>query len=266
MNNVEKNARILLLSLSLEIKRLWEYKINLVFDLLLRFVDTAVFFTFWAVILGSTSNFQDWTFQGFLLIFAFESFFISLLLSFSFACLFVFKIIHNAELDSFLSKPASTWVLAASKNIGFSYSGIIIGVIALIVAGMQGVQFSILTLAIIFVMISLGAAIASLFALSIASLSFWFGRTESFENIFESFWSFSGKPTNIFPIPLQALIAFTFPFIFTQTIPAMAVLEKTSLQELLSALGLEIIIAVIWFFAFSILWKKGLKRYESGGG
>lgn len=264
--NAVKNSRILRESLKLEAKRLWEYKLNLAFDLLLRIVDAALFFGFWAVILGTSTSFAGWTLQGFLLIFAFESYFISLVLGFAYAGIFVHKSIHSAELDSFLTKPASPWLLAMSKNISISYSGYIIGTIALIIAAMQGVNFEIEKLAIIAAMIIAGGVITSLFGLCLACSAFWLGRMESLETIFESLWNFQGRPTNIFPPALQLLVAFTFPFIFTQTIPALAILGKISTMQLLISLAVEAAVVVIMHFIFKTLWKNGLRNYESGSG
>ena len=264
--NAVKNSRILRESLKLEAKRFWEYKLNLAFDLLLRIVDGALFFGFWAIILGASTSFAGWTLQGFLLIFAFEAYFISTVLGFAYAALYVHKSIHSAELDSFLTKPASPWLLAMSKNISISYSGYITGTIALVIAALQGINFGIEKLAIIALMIALGGIITCLFGLCLACLSFWLGRMESLETIFESFWNFQGRPANIFPPALQLLVAFTFPFIFTQTIPALSILEKISTAQLLTSLIMEIAVLIIWYFAFKILWTKGLRNYESGSG
>jgi ABC-type uncharacterized transport system permease subunit len=264
--NAVKNARIIAISVKLQLKKLLEYKINLVFDLILRLADGAVFFLFWAVLLGTSSNIAGWDFKGFLLIFAFESFFISIVSSFGYASISVYESIHKAKIDNFLSKPANTALLAVMENLSISYSGYIVGAIALIIAAMQGIQINALVLSISLLMVFFGTLITCFFGLTLATLSFWLGRMDSIQEIFESFWNFQGKPANIFPIGLQALIAFTFPFIFVQTIPAMAILEKIQFSELLTALGIEIAILAAWFFAFNFLWKKGVKHYESGGG
>jgi len=261
-----KSARILAIGLMLHWKRLLEYRLNLAFDLLLRLVDSVTFFMFWAVILASSNGFAGWGLKEFLIVFALESYFTALVISFAYAGLYMYERIHNAELDSFLTKPAQPWLLAIVKGIEPSFAGFISGTAALALAFTQGISMQPLALLLGLFMVLLGVAITALFGLSLATLSFWLGRMDSLESVFESFWSFGGKPASIFPIGLQVLTAFTFPFIFIQTIPTMAILDKIPVQEMLLFILAEFIVLIAWIFAFKFLWKKGLRNYESGGG
>lgn len=261
-----KNARILATGLGLQWKKLLEYRLNLAFDLLLRLADSVTFFLFWAVILASSNGFAGWGLKEFLIVFALESYFTALVVSFAYAGLYTFERIHKAELDAFLTKPAQPWLLSVVKGLDPSFAGLISGTAALALAFSQGISMQPLALGLGFLMIVLGVAITALFGLSLATASFWLGRMDSLESVFESFWSFSGKPASIFPIGLQVLTAFTFPFIFVQTVPTLAILEKIQVQEMMWFVLAELAILAVWAFVFKVLWNKGLRNYESGGG
>ena len=263
---LNKNLRLLRTGLRLHWKRLLEYKINLIFDIVLRLADSLTFFAFWAIILGSANGFAGWDMNSFLLIFAFEAFFTMLVINFAYSCMYVYDRIHDARLDVILTKPAQPWFLAAINGIEPSISGFLTGGFAIAAAALAGISIPLEILALGLLMVCLGAVITSLFGLIMATLSFWLGRMDSLDNIFESFWYFGGKPASIFPIGLQVLTAFTFPFIFIQTIPTMAILGKITVVEMLYYLLAEIAVIVIMYVFFRMFWKKGLRKYESGGG
>jgi ABC-2 type transport system permease protein len=71
--------------------------------------------------------------------------------------------------------------------------------------------------------------------------------------------------------PLDAIgevfsaVALSFPFAYTLFYPTQIFLGRISALESLKALGIMLIWIVILWFCVRVLWKAGLKKYESAG-
>lgn len=248
--------------------RKWiEYRVNAISDFIVRLADAAFFFILWFVILDNTnSQFFGWDWRGFLLIYAMEAIFIGVMVSFGYAGMDISKKIVEGKLDPFLARPTYAWLNALLERSNFEVMGIIYGFIALTIALLIGIDIPPAKMIVMLAMVAMGCLIAILFFLTIGCLSFWFGRVNALHALANSFWQFQAYPSTIFNRSIQVLIAFTFPFIFIQTIPVLWILEKITFAELLPYLVSEVIILSIWIITFLTIWKKGVKRYESFGG
>jgi ABC-2 type transport system permease protein len=120
---------------------------------------------------------------------------------------------------------------------------------------------------ILLAMILVGYFIKLFLSILIGFISFW---TVDNAGVFYSintlakFLSGNYFPINILP---AAFLNFSLalPFIYTFYFPAQLYLGKISLRQGLFGLGLEIIWLGILYLAIRVVWKMGLRKYESVG-
>jgi ABC-type uncharacterized transport system permease subunit len=244
-----------------------EYRIHMYFDIIGRLFEFGFFFIMWQSILGANGKIPGWDMQSLIVLYSFENIFLSLLFTFMWGSLNSWKNIHEGRIDKHLCRPTDVWFMVVGERMGMSFGGYLFGIGGLIMSQLLfGVNL--LQPAFLFGLILLGVAIiiSTLFALILASTSFWLGRIEFIESFFEAGMEFDQFPQTIFPWQLQTILVFALPFLFAHTLPAMGVLGKITLQEMGGWIVIGIgIIALNWTI-FTIIWNKGVKRYEAHGG
>jgi len=120
---------------------------------------------------------------------------------------------------------------------------------------------------ILLAMILVGYFIKLFLSILIGFISFW---TTDNSGIFYSintlakFLSGTYFPINILPVAFLNFSLF-LPFIYTFYFPAQLYLGKISVLQGLEGLGFEIVWLAILYIAVRIVWKMGLKKYESVG-
>lgn len=71
-------------------------------------------------------------------------------------------------------------------------------------------------------------------------------------------------PINILPATFLNF-SLAFPFAYTFYFPAQLYLGKISIRQSLIGLGIEIVWLAILYFAIKVVWRMGLRKYESVG-
>lgn len=262
-----KNIRIFREFIRLHWKSYTEYRINLYFDIILRIIEFGFFFIMWQSILGTNGKIPGWDMESLIILYSFENIFLALLFTFMWGSLGAWKNIHEGRIDKHLCRPTNTWFMVVGERMGMSIGGYIIGIGSL---AMSQIVFGINLLqpAFLFgiILISISIVITTFFALLLASTSFWLGRIEFIDAIFESMMEFDQFPQTIFPWQIQSILSFTLPFLFAHTLPALGIIGKISLNEMGVWIIISSAIAITNWIAFTIVWNKGVKRYESNGG
>lgn len=264
---LERTPRIIYTGLCLVFKREMEYKINMAFDAMLRIGDLLVYLLLWTTIFSHTNQITaGWTFNEMILLFALQAFFIGMVTTFAYAAIYMNVLITQGKLDAFLTKPIISWLGLWLQGIGLQITGLITGTLALLYLVLNGYYLDPLQLLLIAPMILVAFLITNFFAMSLVTLTFWFGRLRELNSLFDSFWSFADYPTIIFNPVIRIVIAFTMPFLFVHTVPILWITKQISSGQFLAYFVIEI--AIVWFLMmlFYLLWKRGLKRYDSFGG
>lgn len=267
VNVLKQTPRVIRTALTLVLKRELEYKINLLFDLLLRFGDLFVYLLLWTSILTQASEVTSgWTFNEMILLFAFQAFFIVFVTSFSYSAIYMNGQIIQGKLDAFLTKPTIPWLVLWLQGAGLQITGLLTGTFALVYLALNGYPLDFFQLVLIIPMIFTGFLITSMFGLCLTCLTFWFGRLRGLDALFDGFWGFADYPSVIFHPFIRIIIAFTMPFLFIHTVPIQWITNQISSQQFLFYFIIEL--SILWFLGmvFYVLWSRGLKRYESFGG
>lgn len=240
------------------------YRIGNIFEILVQIIIWTAIFQKAAIIKGYTyQEMMTYIIIGWLISFLMANFGFETLIS---------DHIQKGELSNFLSKPINYINYLIVLSIGrasFTLSVAFLVNILLVLLFRDSFIFSknIFVWLILLAMIMVGYFIKLFFSILIGFISFW---TTDNSGIFYSlntlskFLSGAYFPINILP---AAFLNFSLalPFIYTFYFPTQLYLGKISILRGLQGLGLEIIWVGILYLAVKVVWRMGLKKYESVG-
>jgi len=180
--------------------------------------------------------------------------------------------IEKGQLSNFLSKPISYIKYLITLSVGrcsFTISIAFATNMFLLLLFRHHFIWSkeILVWIILAAMILIGYFIKLFLSILVGFTSFW---TVDNHGVFYSintlakFMSGYYFPINILP---AAFLSFSLalPFVYTFYFPAQLYLGKISIHQGLIGLGIEILWLVILFLAIKVVWKIGIRKYESVG-
>lgn len=121
---------------------------------------------------------------------------------------------------------------------------------------------------IILIFMLLGSYFIKLFiSILIGTISFWTIEINGIFfslNVVSKFFSGAYFPINLLPA-LFINISLFFPFAYTFYVPLQLYLGRLSVGQGAKALGVELIWLFLLYGLTKLVWKKGLKKYESVG-
>ena len=160
---------------------------------------------------------------------------------------------------------------AASHAAAIPFRSIIAVPVALALLGSSGVDALTrdpLLLALVVPSIALAWLITFAIMFAIGALAFFLTQTMAIANLYFGLFSlFSGylMPLDLLP-PWIARIAAWLPFRFMLSAPVELLTGRHSHAELLVLLGAQLAWAAITLAASLVLWRAGVRRFESVGG
>lgn len=170
------------------------------------------------------------------------------------------QLVNQGELDVLLTKPINAVFLATTRYINFTQlMSLFVGVFLIHkygdAAGFQGGW----RWALIPVWVVIGTAVQFLIRFNFVIWSFWIERGFAVSRLYYQFYSLANKPDLIYPTFFRYIMKTALPFAFIGSIPAQALLGLAKPTDyLLMFLSLS-----AYAFLSVVLWKKGLKRYQS---
>ena len=264
--NLTKNWNIFVQCLRIQWVTLGEYKDNFFFDFFSRGCGFIMFWLTWSAVLGQTTI-PGWDLHGLLLFAGMQEIFLSLILMFAYGVIGIKDAILRGTLDTYLSRPCNEWFTISMQNGFMAFAGMVIGLAILAVAWFDGIYtLSVIKFLLVTASAIVGLGIAYLFGLIAVTATLWVGKNDIYDRIFWSIFEFDYYPTNIFPSAIQIFISFTIPFMLVQTVPSLLLLDRIPLMTAFWWLAISMVILIANYLVFSLLWKRGLKRYEAWGG
>lgn len=168
--------------------------------------------------------------------------------------------VRTGTLDYTLTKPEDAQLLVSIQRVeiwklvdialGFAVLATALVRLGAAVSGWQAAAFVLMLLA--------GGVIIYSFLLILATLSFWFIRVENILHIFQSMYEAGRWPVSLYPGWLRYGLTFIVPVAFATMVPAEALTGRLTLQSLLAALGLAVVLSVV----SRQFWLVGLRRYS----
>lgn len=242
----------------------YTYRIGNVFEILVQIV-------IWTAIFRRSSVVKGYTYQEMMTYIIIGWMMAFLMTNFNFEEI-ISNQVQKGDLSNFLSKPVSyiNYLIVLSIARAIFTIGVAVLIVSLVLfVFRQNFIFSgdIFMWPVLAVMVLLGYFINLFISILVGFLSFW---TVDNSGIFYSihtlkqFLSGMYFPINILPAVFLNF-SLAFPFIYTFYYPAQLYLGKISVKQGLFGIGIEILWLAILYLAIRIVWKKGMKKYESVG-
>lgn len=174
------------------------------------------------------------------------------------------NIVVTGEYDRYLIRPLSPLFQIIAQR--FQPDGIgemAIGVGLVIYASAElGLVWSLAKVGLFVLMVLLAALIYTSIKLILASLAFWFKRSQSILFLFYSTSEFAKYPLEIYHRAIRTTLTFIIPFALTAYIPAAYFLNRVGAGEaLLKMVAMAIVLGSLGLWVF----HRGSAIYESAG-
>lgn len=176
------------------------------------------------------------------------------------------RLVVTGDFDRYMLRPMNVFFQVIAEKLQPDALGeLLVGFILVIYSAMQGVVVLDATHIVLFVLSVLaGSLIYTSIKLLFASLAFWIKRSGPFLQLAYEMAEFSKYPTEIYAKALRFVITWIIPFAFVAYLPAGYFLDA-GLGNHPMVIGIECVIAVLfWIIAYGV-FRKGISIYESAG-
>lgn len=169
-------------------------------------------------------------------------------------------LVNKGELDILLTKPINPLFMALTRYINLtSLFNVFLGLIILIRyadgAGFSGgLNWLWLPFWVLF-----GVLIQILLRFTFSVCVFWTDRSWAVARLYYQFFQMATKPDALYPIMLRYTLLTILPFALIAALPTRALLFGLTLHEVLICIG----VVIFFYLLNAMLWKRGLKRYQS---
>lgn len=177
--------------------------------------------------------------------------------------LVAWRLVINGDFDRYMLRPMNVFFQVIAEKIQPDALGeLLIGTILVITsAGSSGVTFDLVHIVLFIVSVFAGALIYTSIKLFFAALAFWLKQSGPFLQVAYEMADFAKYPTEIYNKVIRFIITWIIPFAFVAYLPASYFLGKGSP----AVIGVECVIALVfWCIAYGV-FNYGLKGYESAG-
>jgi len=234
-----------------------EYRASFLIQVMGMIVNDIGLILVWVIFFKKFPSVYGWGFNDTIVLFSLTTIAFSLLMIFARGIMDFGKIITQGELDYFLSFPKNVvWHVAVSKTEISAVGDLLFGIVIYFFANNTSfVEFSLIIL-----MALITALIFFNFIAITQSITFFAG---SFEDAAEQMWhvllGFTLYPQTAFHGALKIIMFTILPAFFIATLPVQLVRDFNPLLFL----GL-LLFWLATFILMIFIFKKGLKKYESG--
>jgi len=255
--------KIYLLFLSQNIKKEVMYRTNFFTLFAIDFVGLGLVLVFFRVIFRENSLIAGWNFESVLLLIGSVAVLReAAYLTFRSGLQSLSQEIRTGRLDLTLAKPFSPQLLIAFKGISLteSLSEGIMGLI-LIIYGIMKFDGNIGAYSILFYTL-LGLISYILFysvALFFSSLSFWLIKANNLGAVVWNFMEMARYPRDILRGFGKIIFTFIIPTSLIVTVPVSVLIGKTHFDLIFDL----ILVTVVFFIISNIVWRRGIRHYES---
>jgi len=254
-----------------EVQRQFTYRVNIVAFAFGNIAELVALTVIWSIVYRSIDTIQGYTANEMITYVVFAWFFSFLTTTYAFEQN-IARDIHQGTLSALLVKPQSytRYVATVATSRILIALGIVLIQASLVFLFFQDRLIFSLDLPKILLLICMLVAtyVINLFlSILIGFIAFW---TNEIHGIYYSLKVFSKFMSGtFFPIALLPALflkaSYFFPFAYTIYIPVQLYLGKISFVEGLWGLAIELLWILILYGIIKIVWRSGLRKYESVG-
>jgi viologen exporter family transport system permease protein len=220
-------------------------------------LNNFAFFVFWLVLMGHVREIRGWRLQDIQLLFGIVAAGVGLAVTLAGGVRVLGRLIDEGELDTLLVQPKPVLLQAAGlRSQAAGVGDVVSGVIFIAWSG----QVSWMELPLVVVAIAASALVFTASGIVFFSLAFWLGKVETVaRQLWELVITFSLYPEPLFGGALRVVLFTALPAGFVGYVPARLA-RHPSPGVLLVSIGA----AAVYLVAASVVFDRGLRRYESG--
>ena len=176
------------------------------------------------------------------------------------------RLVITGDFDRYMLRPMNVFFqIIAEKLQPDALGELLVGTILVVYSAIQGVVVLDFVHIVLFVVsVFAGALIYTAIKLLFSSLAFWVKRSGPFMQLAYEMAEFAKYPTEIYAKALRFVITWVIPFAFVAYLPAGYFLNAGAGNHM-GVIGLECLIALVfWVIAYGV-FRKGISIYESAG-
>ncbi|MBR1390787.1 MAG: ABC-2 family transporter protein [Lachnospiraceae bacterium] len=176
-----------------------------------------------------------------------------------------YRLVVSGQFDRYMLRPMNIFLQVIFERLQPDALGeLIVGIILVVASLTKGIVLvDAVRIVLFFVSILAGALIYTAVKLFFASLSFWIKRSGPVLQTAYELANFAKYPTEIYARFVRFIITYVIPFAFVAYLPASYFVKKE--VNPVSTIGVECLIAVVFFAIAYLVFHRGTKRYESAG-
>ena len=234
-----------------------EYRVSFIMQIIGMIVNDIGLIALWFIFFEKFPEIRGWTFQDTAALFAVTTVQFSIVMILANGSFRMARMIANGEIDNFLSLPKNVlWQISLCKTEVSAFGDLLFGPVIYFFSG--NLSFESFGLFILLSIIT--AVIFFNFIVITQSIAFFTGNfEEAAVQLFHALLGFTLYPQTAFFGILKIITLTILPAFFIATLP-VEIFRNFNIFSL----GLMIGFAAITFFIAIFVFKKGLKRYESG--
>lgn len=178
--------------------------------------------------------------------------------------LIAWRYVINGEFDRYMLRPMNVFFQVISEKLQPDAIGeLLVGISLTIYAVSKGIVIiDGPHMAMFVISILAGAVIYTSIKLFFASIAFWIKISGPFLQVVYEMADFAKYPTEIYGKGIRFIITWVIPFAFVAYLPAKYFLVSGSPMGII---GIECVIAVVFWAVAYALFQKGIRIYESAG-
>jgi len=240
-----------------------EFKMNFIFEIFIDAIYYLTLFFFFKIIFQFTQSLGDFNQEAVII------FLITLYISDSLYIFFlggnVFNIntlVKQGDLDFILLKPINSQFFVSCRyvNAYACLSTIILSLLLIKLTYSYHENTFILVNYIFFhISLILGMFIFYSFEFIIASLVFWFRNFSYAGWLASELTKYSRRPDSIYKNPFRKILLSIFPMAMISSVPARFLIFGVNMKLFI----IQIIVTAVFLCLTTVVWKKGLLKYES---
>ena len=264
IHNIKRYWRLYRVLIKQFFKVVMQSKVDFLMGLLGFFLTQATGIIFLYLIFQQIPTLQGWTLDQLIFIYGFAQ--IPRGIDHLFTdniWLVAWRLVINGEFDRYLLRPMNVFFQVIAEKLQPDALGeLLIGFILVIMSVQKGVSVVTPISVLLFVVsIFAGALIYTSIKLFFASFALWIKQSGSLLQVAYEMADFAKYPTEIYHKGIQFIITWVIPFAFVAYLPASYFLGKGEAWMI----GVESLIALVFWCVAYGLFNYGLKFYESAG-
>lgn len=265
MKKIRRYLRLYKVLVTQFFKTIMQSKVDFLMGLLGFFLSQVLGIAFLYLVFEQIPDLNGWSFEQLMFIYGFAQ--IPRGIDHLFTdniWLVAWRLVINGDFDRYMLRPMNIFFQVIAEKLQPDALGeLLVGGILVITAISKGIVIVDLVHVVLFIVSVLaGAIIYTSIKLFFASIAFWIKTSGPFLQITYEMADFAKYPTEIYNKVIRFLVTWVIPFAFVAYLPASFFLKDTVSA---GVIGIECIIAVVFWCVAYAVFQKGTHIYESAG-